>query len=82
MDARWGIVTIAGFTRTPLALRLTQVKRGDSTTYCNAGQNGAYCLQTITDDFWYWAITCTNGTPNVVQCPDSCGTDSTGHVGC
>ena len=44
-----------------------------ATVYCKAGENGSYCLQTTTTDFSYWAVTCVNGSPSVVYCPDSCG---------
>lgn len=51
---------------------------GPATIYCTAGQNGAYCLETVTNDISYWAVTCSDGAPQIVYCPDGCGVSSLG----
>lgn len=53
-----------------------------STVYCAANQSIGYCLETTSNNLSFWAISCTNGTPKVTYCPDSCGVTDLGVSGC
>ena len=52
---------------------------GPSSTYCNPGASGSYCLETMGG---IWGINCTNGTATLSSCGGACSTDGTSLLVC
>jgi len=50
-----------------------------NTIFCAAGQSSSYCLATLSSTLDYYAVTCDNGIPTVVHCPNAgCGVSGAG----